>query len=187
METLQKNGCPSHHRLTIGKKGLPTQERRFLPRERFTHFCKKGCLFLMAIASLLPRAVFESNNHRENAPNFTRKCIFSITKSARGRPRKGEVKEERYKRKKDRHRKPLVQIKLDENLYNQHKVPLIMHHLYIHPCYFQNFKDGARTFILCTKKIANAASAYYQKINQPLAIYPRKFTLISSPLYITEY
>ena len=52
--------------------------------------------------------------------------LFSITKSARGRPRKGEVKEERYKRKKDRHRKPLVQLKLDENLYNQHKVTLTM-------------------------------------------------------------
>ena len=112
------------------------------------------------------------------------RSIFSITKSARGRPRKGEVKEERYKRKKDRHRKPLVQIKLDENLFQQHKV------LYgLYPYNFtspidsefshRSFKDGKRTLILCTKKLANAATSYYQRINQPTTLYPCKIKMIA--------
>ena len=101
---------------------------------------------------------------------------FSITKSARGRPRKGEVKE--YKRKKDRHRKPLIQIRLDENLFQQHKVCLFLALIplpyKISAVISKIFKDGKRTLILCTKKIANAATAYYQKIHQPTTIYPCK-------------
>lgn len=126
------------------------------------------------------------------------RSIFSITKSARGRPRKGEVKEERYKRKKDRHRKPLVQIKLDENLFQQHKVlcglqqrlSTLIILLPVFGVFHWSFKDGKRTLILCTKKLANAATAYYQRINQPTTLYPCKIKIIAlilCSLYNTQF
>ena len=55
-------------------------------------------------------------------PFFIDMMLFSITKSARGRPRKGEAKQDKYKRKKDRGKKPFIRVKLDANLFEQHKV-----------------------------------------------------------------
>ena len=112
METLQKNGCQSHHQLTIGKKGL--SEGAFQkPTLRYSRCSVSDRVsesglnrmspsliskFLIPVLGLLIRGsdlYLPSTRVRTKTRTFAAnveciKKLFSITKSARGRPRKGE-------------------------------------------------------------------------------------------------